>query len=500
VSKSTLPVGVPATAAAAVEELTESGGVELTRHRRATVAVLGAQVALDACAVLVAFVGAALLARSIGLVPAGSAETPGRAAISLGVAVAADLGVFTLRGFYRPQHGVSRAETVYRVGANVSIGLVVAIAASTVILGGEVVPSRAILVLGWLLAVVLVGVGRLTHAALAGQLRASGVAAERVMIVGTGRAAAAIYDRVCRTPEAGYTPVGCLAHPGAGTAFPAVSGDVVCGTTDRLAELVRQYAVDELVIALEEVPPAEILALTHRVRDLPVGVTVYPDVFRLITNDGLGVTDLAGIPVVTVRAIGLRGGSRAVKRAVDVLVSSVLLVTLAPLMALLGLLIKLDSPGPILFIQERVGYDGGLFNLYKFRSMPVDAEAETGPVRTTPDDPRPTRVGRLMRRYSLDELPQFINVFRGQMSVVGPRPERPYFVEQFRQTIPCYMARHRERSGITGWAQVNGLRGDTSIAERTEYDLYYVENWSLLLDARIMARTLAQIIGGENAY
>lgn len=169
-------------------------------------------------------------------------------------------------------------------------------------------------------------------------------------------------------------------------------------------------------------------------------------------------------------------------------------------MLLLAILIKLDSPGPVFFVQERVGHDGVPFNLLKFRSMPVDAEKETGPVWATPDDPRPTRIGRFMRRYSLDELPQFINVFLGEMSVVGPRPERPHFVEQFRQTIPYYMARHREKSGITGWAQVNGLRGDTSIQERTQYDLYYVENWSLLFDIKIMIKTLARIINDENAY
>ena len=492
-SKSTLPVGVPAAATAAVEELTDTGREALTRHRRATAAVLGAQVALDACAVLAAFVGAAALLGALGAVP------PGGAALTLGILVTTVLVVFTVRGLYRPQHGLSRAETMYRVGANVSVGLMVAIAANAIILGGDAFTSRAVLLLGWLLAMALVGAGRLAHGAVIGRLRASGVGLDRLLIVGTGCAAAAVHDRVRRAPEAGYTVVGCLAHP-RGPAFPAVQADLVRGTTERLAELVRQYQVDELVFALEDVSPAEIQGLTQRVLDLPVGVKVYPDVFRLSTNDTLSVGDVAGIPVVTLRRIGLRAWSRVVKRAVDLVVSSVMLAALSPLMAVLGMLIKLDSPGPVFFVQERVGYDGEPFNLLKFRSMPVDAEAETGPVRTTPDDPRPTRIGRLMRRYSLDELPQFINVFRGQMSVVGPRPERPYFVEQFRQTIPGYMARHRAKSGITGWAQVNGLRGDTSIAARTAYDLYYVENWSLLLDARIMARTLAQIIGGENAY
>lgn len=190
----------------------------------------------------------------------------------------------------------------------------------------------------------------------------------------------------------------------------------------------------------------------------------------------------------------------AVKRALDVGASLLVLVLLAPLLLLLALLIKLDSPGPVLFLQERIGRDGLPFTLLKFRTMPVDAEAETGPVWATRCDPRPTRVGRIMRHYSLDELPQLVNVLRGEMSIVGPRPERPYFVEQFRHSIPGYMARHHVRAGITGWAQVNGLRGNTSIEERTRYDLYYVECWSLRFDLIIMLRTVARIFHDENAY
>lgn len=498
-SKSTLPVGAPAPAVAVVEELIEPGRVALTRHRRAAAALLGAQVVLDACAVAGAFVAAELLARALGLVPPGSEPEPGHAAASLAVAVAAVLAVFVARGLYRLRHGISWLETLYRSAVGVTVGLVVAIAAGTVLLGVDAVHSRAVLLLGWLLATLLVGAGRLAHGAVAGQLRASGVATQRLLIVGTGRAAATLRERVRRTPEAGYVVVGCLAHPGE-DAYPAVDEDAVSGTTDRLAELAREHAVDEVVIALDGVTPAETAALLQQLRELPVGVRAYPDAFRLIANDPLGIDDVAGVPVMTLRRIGLSAWSRLVKRAMDLAVSSAVLVVLSPLMALLALLIKLDSPGPVFYVQERVGHDGAPFLLLKFRSMPVDAEAATGPVRTTPDDPRPTRTGRLMRRSSLDELPQFVNVFRGQMSVVGPRPERPYFVEQFARTIPCYTARQRAKSGITGWAQINGLRGDTSIAERTEYDLYYVENWSLLLDLRIMARTLAQIVGGENAY
>jgi len=190
----------------------------------------------------------------------------------------------------------------------------------------------------------------------------------------------------------------------------------------------------------------------------------------------------------------------AVKRLVDITVSLAALAVCAPLMALLAAIIKLDSPGPVLYVQERVTRGGLRFRLLKFRSMPVDAEDSTGPVWAVPNDPRLTRVGRVMRHYSLDELPQFVNVLRGEMSVVGPRPERPYFIEQFQATVPNYLARQQTKAGITGWAQVHGLRGNTSIEERARYDLYYVTHWSLLLDLRIMVLTLTRMFHDDNAY
>ena len=188
---------------------------------------------------------------------------------------------------------------------------------------------------------------------------------------------------------------------------------------------------------------------------------------------------------------------RLVKRAVDIVFSGLVLILGAPMFLLLALLIRLESPGPVFYIQERVGLDGKSFNCVKFRTMHVDAETKTGPVWSSPEDPRLTRLGPFLRRHSLDELPQFINVLLGEMSIVGPRAERPVFVEQFRQTVPDYMRRHKEKVGITGWAQVNGLRGDTSIEERTAYDLYYVENWSLAFDIKIMVRTIWEMLRGS---
>ncbi|NNE43262.1 MAG: exopolysaccharide biosynthesis polyprenyl glycosylphosphotransferase, partial [Gemmatimonadetes bacterium] len=191
---------------------------------------------------------------------------------------------------------------------------------------------------------------------------------------------------------------------------------------------------------------------------------------------------------------------RVKKRILDVTVSATALVVLAPLFAFLALLVRLDSPGPVIFRQPRLGRDGREFRILKFRSMPVDAEGGTGPVRANREDARPTRVGRILRRTSLDELPQLWNVLKGEMSLVGPRPEREHFVDEFQESIPRYLERHGVKSGLTGWAQVNGLRGDTSIEDRTRYDIWYVEHWSVRLDVKILVLTFFRFLFQEEAY
>jgi exopolysaccharide biosynthesis polyprenyl glycosylphosphotransferase len=201
-----------------------------------------------------------------------------------------------------------------------------------------------------------------------------------------------------------------------------------------------------------------------------------------------------------VRDIALRGWRLALKRAMDIVGSAIGLVVFSPIMMLVAVLVKLDSPGSVFYVQERMGLDTRPFMVLKFRSMKPDAESQTGPVWATEDDPRRTRIGAFIRRCSIDELPQFINVLLGDMSLVGPRPERPVFVQQFKKNIPRYMDRHKEKAGMTGWAQVNGLRGDTSVIERTKYDLWYIENWSLLLDFKILLRTVVSVFSSEHAH
>ena len=227
-----------------------------------------------------------------------------------------------------------------------------------------------------------------------------------------------------------------------------------------------------------------------------VGIRVFPDVFQIMASE-VSISDLGGLPLLTIRDVALQGWKLTLKRVMDIIFSGIFLIMSSPFLLLTALLVKLESPGPVFYTQERMGLDARPFKIIKFRSMRKDAEKE-GPGWTQENDPRRTRLGTLMRRLEIDEMPQLINVFIGDMSLVGPRPERPVYVEQFRQSIPRYMDRHREKAGMTGWAQVNGLRGDTSIAERTKYDLWYIENWSIALDIKIIIRTIFQVLFGTN--
>ncbi len=386
----------------------------------------------------------------------------------------------------------SRVDEFFRVIAGVSLTVLLALAISSFLLGDDFSYSRQLLVTEWVLTILFVTAGRGGVSLLGNVLRARGFGKRRVLVVGHEDAASLILERVKENPGLGYDLVGVLT--------PAGRGVNVLGNFNDLEAIIRTRDVDEVIFAVNGTSHQTVLDLIGQCEDLNVSLKVFPDVFQLLTEGEANVSDLQGVPLLEVRDVSLRGWNRAVKRAFDIVFSAAVLIFFSPLMLLIALLVKLTSPGPVFYIQERVGIDGRPFLIYKFRTMYVGAEEDTGPVWAKPNDPRRTPLGRILRRFSLDELPQFINVLLGDMSVVGPRPERPHFVEQFRQQIPRYMRRHREKAGITGWAQVNGLRGDTSIEERTKYDLYYVEHWSLLFDLKIILKTLARIFKEKNAY
>ena len=252
-------------------------------------------------------------------------------------------------------------------------------------------------------------------------------------------------------------------------------------------------------MALVHEDASRLPGLLEAIGDEPVTIHVVPDLFRFTSLRG-GIEEFDGMPFVHLRESPLHGWNAVAKRAFDLVFSVTVLVALSPLYALLAAAVRLTSPGPVLYRQDRMGLDGQSFRMLKFRTMKVGAEAESGPVWARAGDARRTAIGAFLRRFSLDELPQFVNVLRGEMSVVGPRPERPVFVERFRQTVPGYMLRHKVKSGVTGWAQINGLRGNTSLERRIEYDIQYIERWSFWLDLKIIALTVVRVLSDRNAY
>ncbi len=280
-----------------------------------------------------------------------------------------------------------------------------------------------------------------------------------------------------------------------------LEGVEVLGKVDELGHFIRTHRdVHEVVVALQGLSSDQVLRMIYECEKVMVSFHWIADVFGLVASR-MKVSYLAGMPLLSFSDSPLADWeNRFIKRAMDVLVSAIALIGLSPLYVVLALSVKLDSKGPTIYKQQRVGEDGKKFNLLKFRTMRVDAEAQTGPVWAREDDPRRTRIGTALRKLNLDELPQFWNVLKGDMSLVGPRPERPHFVSQFKEDIPRYMARHSIKSGITGWAQVNGLRGNTSIEERTKFDLYYVENWTIQFDLLILLKTILTIFKSPNAY
>jgi len=318
----------------------------------------------------------------------------------------------------------------------------------------------------------------------------AGIGLKRVLIAGAGDLGRVVADKVLEHRELGFKVVGFL-DDRAGGDHIGYRGIPLLGTLPEADDIIRREGVDHLYVALPLEEHVKMLGLIEATNREGVDIHVVPDLLQFIALRAR-LENLDGVPIISLNDVPLRGFNSVLKRAIDVAISGAALACLAPFLALVAILIKRTSPGAVFYKQERMGLDGKAFNVYKFRSMYEDAEEETGPVWARDDDPRATPIGRLLRRTDIDELPQFWNVLRGDMSIVGPRPERPYFVEQFKHRIPQYMLRHKVKAGITGWAQVNGWRGNTSLEKRIEYDLYYIENWSVTLDLKIMWLTLVR--------
>jgi Undecaprenyl-phosphate glucose phosphotransferase len=358
--------------------------------------------------------------------------------------------------------------------------------------------SRITLVLFGAVATAALVASRLAIRSALRALRRHGRNLRVTLVVGTGELAASLLAKIRQHPDFGLDVTGLVsaAPVPAGT---QVAGLPVLGSVCDLPRLVERTGVELVYLALARTEhEAEHQAL-EGLADSTAAVRLVPDLARAFTLNA-SVEDFDGMPVVLVTESPGQGWNAVLKRSFDLVCSAVGLLLLAPLLLVLAVWVALDSPGPVLYAQERVGLNGRRFRMLKFRTMRLDAESGGRPGWTRPDDPRRTRAGRVLRPLSLDELPQLWNVLRGDMSLVGPRPERPMYVEQFRASVPRYMLRHHVKSGITGWAQVHGLRGDTPLDRRIEYDLYYIRNWSLGLDLRILLLTVARVFRDASAH
>jgi Undecaprenyl-phosphate glucose phosphotransferase len=381
--------------------------------------------------------------------------------------------------------------------------LVQAVLLTTALLGlgsfftkGEI--ARSVLVMFALLATVFLWASRLALRLFLRWMRRRGHNLRHVLVVGTGDSAIDLLDKIHHHSDFGLVVKG-IVSPVPADEPKSFAGYPIVGSVAELPALVERTGAEIVYLAL---PRAEFEAeqrALEALSDSTAAVRLIPDLGRVYTLNA-SVEDFDGTPVVLVTESPEQGWNAVLKRAFDIALSAVGLIVLFPVMLAIAILVKLDSPGPVFYAQERVGINGRRFRMIKFRTMRLDAEAEGAPGWTTADDPRRTRAGGPLRRLSLDELPQLWNVLVGHMSLVGPRPERPSYVDEFRARIPRYMMRHHVKSGMTGWAQVNGLRGDTPLDRRVEYDLYYIKHWSLAFDLKIILLTFVRVFRDASAY
>lgn len=404
--------------------------------------------------------------------------------------------IFKRFGLYRPMRGAKpRKEIWLLLNAN-ALALVVFIALTFLIREKSVPFSRLVFILFGVLVTLGTILQRSFLRYMLREVRRRGYNLRYLLIVGASQLAGDIASRIRKRRELGIEVVGCLSKDGSEVRGPR--GIPVVGKYDDLEKCLKKMEVDQLVVALPIEDSHCLPQVLSSIGDSLVDVRVIPDLQGFSTL-GNSIEDFEGLPVISLRTSPLEGVNRISKRALDIVVATLALMVLAPLMIVISIIIKLSSRGPLLYSQERVSLDGSPFKIYKFRTMTADAES-SGPGWTTPKDSRVTGIGKILRALSLDELPQLFNVLKGDMSIVGPRPERPVFIEEFRKRIPHYMLRHKVPAGMTGWAQVHGWRGDTSIERRIEHDLYYIENWSLVLDIKILIMTVFRGFVNRNAY
>jgi exopolysaccharide biosynthesis polyprenyl glycosylphosphotransferase len=410
--------------------------------------------------------------------------------------------VYRQQGIYRLRHQISWFDEFYAIVNGTATGIVIMIV--FIFIYRPTFYSRVIFIYAGLLSVGILGLSRLLKVILWQRMRRRGFDTRQVLIVGAGEVARAVMRAMVANRDCGFNIIGFLDdHPAKGETD--IGRFKALGSIDNLPNVLQEEKVDEVIMTLPWQYHRKIMSIMAQCERLNIRVRIVPDLFQ-ITLNRMHIEEIAGVPMIGIKEVGISGLSQLIKRTIDVAFSALALFFGAPLMALIALMIKMDSPGPAIFSQERVGKMGRLFWVYKFRSMVEDAEKQQealqalneadGPLFKIREDPRTTRLGRQLRRFSLDELPQFYNVLRGEMSLIGPRPAIPAEVELYQE----WQKRRLEVSpGMTGLWQVSG-RSELTFDEMALLDIYYIENWSPALDVKILLQTIPRIIFGNGAY
>ncbi|OGW02350.1 MAG: undecaprenyl-phosphate glucose phosphotransferase [Nitrospinae bacterium RIFCSPLOWO2_01_FULL_39_10] len=402
--------------------------------------------------------------------------------------------VFKTFGLYRPKRISPYLNEIFDIVKACTFSVLILISITFFFRQYEY--SRLVFLVFWIMTIISLSLERVLFREVLRYMRRKGHNLRYSIIVGTGSLANDIFNRIELHPELGLKIKGFLSQDKSAVGS-VINGIPVIGTYKDIGKIIIDKDIDQVITALPIEQHALTVELLKDIGNEMVDIKVVPDLCEFMTLRG-GIDELDGLPIISLQDTPLYGWNIVVKRTFDIIFSVAAIIITAPIIALISILIKIISHGPVFYKQERMGLDGKKFITYKFRTMMVNAEENTGPVWAKENDERKTTIGTFLRRTNLDELPQFFNVLKGDMSIVGPRPERPVFVEQFKKSIPQYMLRHKMKAGITGWAQVNGWRGNTSIEKRIEYDLYYIENWSLMFDIKIILMTIWR--GFKNAY
>jgi exopolysaccharide biosynthesis polyprenyl glycosylphosphotransferase len=407
--------------------------------------------------------------------------------------------LFLLFGLYKSWYNCSRVDEFFQVLKSSFFGIVI-LSIITLNLRGSLLLSIFMLTVYWILLYVFICAGRFGVRSLHRHLLVLGIGRKNTLIVGGGAMGEDLLKKIRGHPALGYEVIGFVdRNPNA--AKNGLNGVPFLGTYEQISQLVSSSGVSDIIIAVESGSHQEILDIIDRCNGLPVNLKIVPDVYD-IASGHIKTQEIIGFPLIDLLPEPMSPSQQLIKRAMDIVIASIVLLFFWPVWVVIAMLVRLDTKGNVFFSQDRVGKDGKVFTMIKFRSMVRDAEKRTGPIWAGEDDFRITRVGRVLRKFRLDEIPQFLNILKGEMSLVGPRPERSYFVEQFKHKMPLYTKRLKVRPGLTGWAQTRH-KYDASlddVREKLKYDLYYLRNMSLMLDLKIIIETVGVMIKGKGAH